>query len=95
MNARTLFTEPDDLMVAELVGDLHHIITLTALKPFDIAAWIAAPLIGYKQSRFADTFQYRIRLAGLTPGEARRMTDRLAALPEVAGIQVEHMIRRL
>lgn len=94
MNARTLFTEPDDLMSAELAGNLHHIITLTTLVPFDIAAWISAPVNGYKQSRFADTFQYRFRLAGLTPGEARRMTDRLATLPDVAGIQVEHMISR-
>ena len=94
MNARTLFTEPDDLMAAELAGSLHHIITLTALVPFDIAAWIAGPISGYRQSSFADTFQYRFRLTGLTPGEARRMTDRLAALPDVAGIQVEHMISR-
>jgi hypothetical protein len=94
LNARTLFTEPDDLMTTELAGNLHHIITLTALKPFDITAWIGAPVCGYRQSRFADTFQYRFRLTGLTPGEARRMTDRLAALPDVAGIQIEHMISR-
>ncbi|MCR6658876.1 MAG: hypothetical protein NVV72_05855 [Asticcacaulis sp.] len=92
MNARTLFTEPDDRMAAELAGHLHHIITLTALEPFDIAVWLGKPISGYKQSRFADTFQYRFRLTGLTPGEARRMTDRLAALPAVAGAQVEHMI---
>ncbi|MFT4074628.1 MAG: hypothetical protein QM647_03785 [Asticcacaulis sp.] len=95
MNARTLFTEPDDLMAAELAGHLHHIITLTALEPFDIAGRIDRAICGYKQSRFADTFQYRFRLTGLTPGEARRMTDRLAALPEIAGIQIEHMISRL
>lgn len=95
MNARTLFTEPDDVLAAELAGHLHHIITLTTLEPFDIAARIGHAISGYKQSRFADTFQYRLRLAGLTPGEARRMTDRLAALPEIVGIQVEHMISRL
>ncbi len=95
MNARTLFTEPDDLMAAELAGHLHHTLTLTTLAPFDVAAWLRAPPSEYKQSRFADTFQYRVRLTGLTPGEARRMTDRLAALPDVAGIQVEHMISRL
>ena len=95
MNARTLFIEPDDLMATELAGKLHHIITLTALKPFDIATRIGAPIAVCKQSRFNDTFQYRIRLTGLTPGEARRMADRLAARPEVAGIQVEHMISRL
>ncbi|HTM80313.1 hypothetical protein [Asticcacaulis sp.] len=95
MNARTLFTEPDDLMTAELAGTLHHIITLTTFVPFDIAAWIDSPISGYKQSRLADTFQYRVRLTGLTPGEARRMTDRLAALPDVMGVQVEHMISRL
>jgi hypothetical protein len=94
LNARTLFTEPDDLMAAELAGTLSHTLTLTALNPFDLIAWIDGPFAGYKQSRFADTFQYRVRLAGLTPGEARRMTDRLAALPDVAGIQVEHMINR-
>ncbi|MGN6363953.1 hypothetical protein [Asticcacaulis taihuensis] len=92
MNARTLFTEPDDRMATELAGNLHHIFTLTALEPFDVAAWLGEPAAGYKQSRFADTFQYRFRLTGLTPGEARRMTDRLAALPEVAGAQVEHVI---
>jgi len=95
LNARTFFTEPDDLMAAELAGDLHHIITLTALEPLDIAGWIGAPIAGCKQSRFAGTFQYRVRLNGLTPGEARRITDQFAALPEVAGIQVEHMISRL
>ncbi|CAM3325072.1 hypothetical protein [Asticcacaulis taihuensis] len=92
MNARTLFTEPDDLVAAELAGQLHHIITLTALEPCDIAAWLDKPITGYKQSRFAGIFQYRFRLTGLTPGEARRMTDRLATLPEVAGAQVEHVI---
>ncbi|MGN6208065.1 hypothetical protein [Asticcacaulis sp.] len=92
MNARTLFTEPDDRMTAELAGHLHHIITLTALEPLNIEAQIKRPFTRYKQSRFADTFQYRFRLTGLTPGEARRMTDRLAALPVVAGAQVEHMI---
>ena len=94
MNARTLFTESDDLMAAELAGILSHIFTLTTLKPFDLIAWIDGPFADYKQSRFADTFQYRLRLAGLTPGEARRMTDPLADLPHVAGIQVEHMISR-
>ena len=94
MNARTPFTEPDDLMAAELAGDLQHIITLTTVKPFDMAGWLGAPIAGYRQSCFANTFQYRCRLSDLTPGEARRLTDRLAALPEVAGIQVEHMISR-
>jgi hypothetical protein len=92
LNARTLFTEPDDRMATELGGDLQHVFTLTALEPFDIAAWLGEPVTRYKQSRFADTFQYRFRLTGLTPGEARRMTDRLAALPEIAGVQVEHVI---
>ena len=94
MNARTLFTEPDDLLATELAGNLHHILTLTTLASFDIAAWIGGPISGYQQSRFDDMFQYRFRLTGLTPGEARRLTDRLAALPDVAGIQVEHMISR-
>jgi len=92
LNARTPFTEPDDLMATELAGNLQHIFTLTALEPCDIAAWLDKPISGYKQSRFAGTFQYRFRLTGLTPAEARRMTDRLAALPEVAGAQVEHVI---
>jgi hypothetical protein len=95
LNARTLFTESDDLMAAELAGRLHHIITLTSLKPFDIADWIGAPVSGYRQSCFADRFQYRFRLTGLTPGEARRLADRLAALPQIAGIQVEHLISRV
>jgi hypothetical protein len=95
LNAYTTFTEPDDLMAAELAGDLQHIITLTTLRPFDITVYLDTTHTGYKQSRFADTFQYRVRLTGLTPGEARRMTDRLAALPDVMGIQVEHMISRL
>ena len=94
MNAHTTFTAPDDLMAAELGGHLQHIITLTAPESIDIAAAINAPISGYKQSRFADTFQYCFRLTGLTPGEARRMTDRLADLPNVTGIQVEHMISR-
>ena len=82
-------------MAAELVGTLSHAFTFTTLNPFNLINLIDRPHAGYKQSRFADRFQYRIRLTGLTPGEARRMTDRLAALPEVAGIQVEHMISRL
>lgn len=92
MNAHTPFTEPDDRMATELAGDLQHVFTLTTLEPFDIAAWLDKPVTGYKQSRFAGTLQYRFRLTGLTPGEARRMTDRLATLPEVAGAQVEHVI---
>ena len=92
MNARTLFTEPDDRLAVDLAGHLHHIITLTAFEPLDIKTQINRPFTGYKQSRFNDTFQYRFRLTDLTPGEARRMTDRLAVLPMVAGAQVEHMI---
>lgn len=94
MNARTPFTEADDLMAAELAGDLSHVVTLTAFSTIEIADWIGTRVGGYRQSSFGDRFQYRFRLTGLTPGEARRLTDRLAALPEVAGIHVEHMISR-
>lgn len=95
MNAYTTFTEPDDLMAAELAGDLSHIVTLTTLSPLDIAAHIDRPVSRYKQSHHAGAYQHRFHLTGLTPGDARRVTDRLAALSGVAGVQVEHLIRRL
>jgi hypothetical protein len=95
LNARTLFTEPDDLMAAELAGDLSHVITMTTLSPLDIAAHIDGPLRHYKHARHGGVFQHRFHLTGLTPGDARRVTDRLAALSDVAGVQVEHLIRRL
>lgn len=90
----TTFTAPDDRLAAELAGDFHHIVTLTTLAGFDITACPEIMAASYRQSRFAGSHEYRFRLSGMSPGEARRLANRFSTLPGVTGIQVEHMIGR-
>lgn len=39
-----------------------------------------------------DGLDHQLRLSGVTPGEARRLSDRLAALPQVRHAAVEHRL---
>jgi len=97
MNARTAFPEPDDELALSLAGELSHVVSFTTATPFDIAREMAAMQIafsGLAQSRLGGRFQHRLKVSGLSPSAARRLTDRLAALPGVAGAHVEHLIVR-
>ncbi len=94
MNARVTFPAPDDEVLSTLSGSLSHTITLTTSAPFDIADTLAVSFAQIKQSRLGGAYQYRIRLTGLSPSEARRLTDGLATQPGVTGATVEHLISR-
>lgn len=97
MNAHVSFTEPDDDLARDLFASLSHVVSLTTLAPFDITTEVGRMglhISRLQQYRLSGAYQHRFRLSGLTPGDARRMTDRLAHLPGVAGAQVEHLISR-
>ncbi|ESQ93465.1 hypothetical protein [Asticcacaulis benevestitus] len=98
MNAHVSFTEPDDDLARDVFASLSHIVSLTTLSPFDIDSAVSRmglAISRLQQYRLSGVYQHRFRVSGLTPGEARRMTDRLAHLPGVAGAQVEHLISRV
>ena len=97
MNAHVSFTEPDDNLARDLFASLSHVVSLTTFAPFDITTEVnrmGLHISGLQQYRLSGAYQHRFRLSGVTPGEARRMADRLAHLPGVAGTQVEHLISR-
>jgi hypothetical protein len=98
LNAHVSFTEPDDDLARDVFASLSHIVSLTTLSPFDIdnaVSRMGLAISRLQQYRLSGVYQHRFRVSGLTPGEARRMTDRLAHLPGVAGAQVEHLISRV
>ena len=78
-----------------------HLLTITTRDPLSaaIAALEAIRASGggleaLSLARFAGGLDHRLRIVGLRPHQARRLADRIAALPGVDRAAVEHQLLR-
>jgi hypothetical protein len=81
---------------------LTHVLTMVCCDQISIAiealAMIGAAgggVVALSLVRRSGAFEHRLKLVDLRAGQARRLAERLAALPGVQGASVEHQLLRI
>ena len=93
---------PEDELARAFPGSvLTHVLSLTAGGQLDVALEAlsalkasGASLEALHLSRTGDALDHRLTLVGLTPHQARQVSNRLAALPGVTRVAMEHQLIR-
>jgi hypothetical protein len=94
--------DEDELEQAFLGCALTHVLTMVSCDQLSIAIETLATIgaaggavVALSLVRRSDAFEHRLKLVGLGAGQARRITEQLAALPGVKGASVEHQLLRV
>ena len=93
--------EDDELERAFPGSVLTHVLSLTTSAGLDVALEAlkslqacGAALEALHLSRSGEALDHRLKLIGLTPAQARHFSNRLAALPGVTQVSMEHQLLR-